>query len=71
MVLRRRADAEDVVVAADHPQRAAGLQRPPRRLQPGVGELFVEREARPGGIRGLPELVPVVACKQSGPSVLG
>jgi hypothetical protein len=25
-VLQRRADAEDVVIAADHPQRAVGLQ---------------------------------------------
>ena len=42
-VLQRRADAEDVVVAADHPQRALGLQHAARRGQPGAGEGIVAR----------------------------
>ena len=59
-VLQRRADAEDVVVAADHPQRALGLEHAPRRAEPGAGEGIVARKACPEGIRGLGELVPVV-----------
>ena len=45
-VLQRRADAEDVVVAADHPQRALGLQHAARRRQPGAGEGIVARRSR-------------------------
>ena len=37
---------------SDHPERAAGLQRPTRGLQPGIGELIVTGEVG--------ELVPVV-----------
>ena len=51
-ILERRADAENVVVAADHPERAIGLQHPPRRLQPGAREDVVMGKAL--------ELVPVV-----------
>ena len=59
-VLQRRADAEDVVVAADHPQRALGLQHAARRGQPGAGEGIVARKTCPERIRGIGELVPVV-----------
>ena len=51
-ILQDRADAEDVVIGADHPQRAGGLQHAPAGGQPGAGEFVVGREAR--------ELVPVV-----------
>ncbi len=51
-VLERRADAEDVVVAADHPERAVILQHPAGGGQPFASETVVGRE------RG--ELVPVV-----------
>jgi hypothetical protein len=51
-ILQRRADAEDVVVRADHPDRAIGLQDAARRLQPGPGERVVVGKAL--------ELVPVV-----------
>ena len=51
-ILHRRADAEDVVVGADHPDRAVRLQHAARGEQPGAGEGVVGGEAR--------ELVPVV-----------
>ena len=60
LILQCRADAKDVVVAADHPERALGLQRAPRGRQPRAGELVVEREACPDGLGGVSELVPVV-----------
>ena len=40
------------MVAADHPERAIVAQRPPRRAQPGAGEVVVGFEAV--------ELVPIV-----------
>ena len=51
-VLQHRADAEDVVIGADHPERAGGLQHALAGGQPGAGEIVVGGEAR--------ELVPVV-----------
>ena len=51
-ILQRRADAEDVVIAADHPERALGLQRAARSAKPGARELIVARE--------ILELVPIV-----------
>ena len=51
-VLQDRADAEDVVIGADHPQRAGRLEHALAGGKPGAGELVVGREAR--------ELVPVV-----------
>jgi hypothetical protein len=51
-VLHGHADAEDVVIAADHPDRAVVLQDAAGGLQPFAGELVIGREAL--------ELVPVV-----------
>ena len=46
------ADPEDVVVGADHPDRAVRLQHAPHGEQPGAGEGVVGLEAV--------ELVPVL-----------
>ncbi len=71
-VLQDGADAEDVVVAADHPQRAVLAQHAPRLGQPRAGEGVV------GGEIG--ELVPVVVhrhrpgCRPAGaarPAIAG
>ena len=51
-ILQDRADAEDVVIGADHPERAVVLQHAPRCGQPGAGEAVIVGEAG--------ELVPVV-----------
>ena len=51
-VLEHRADAEDVVIGADHPQRGARLHHAPAGGEPGAGEIVI------GGEAG--ELVPVV-----------
>ena len=51
-VLQQRADAVDVVIAADHPDRAVVLQDAARLGQPFAGEIVVDREAV--------ELVPIV-----------
>jgi hypothetical protein len=51
-ILDRRADLEDVVIAADHPDRCRVLQDAARFLQPFAGELVVGGEAV--------ELVPIV-----------
>jgi len=51
-VLQQRADAEDVVIAADHPDRAVILQDSPCLAQPRAAELVVGGKAL--------ELVPVV-----------
>ena len=51
-VLQNRADAENVVIGADNPQRRCGLHHPPAGDEPGAGEIVVGGEAR--------ELVPVV-----------
>ena len=51
-VLQDRADAEDVVVGADHPDRAGRLHHAPAGGQPGAGEFVIGGKAR--------ELVPVV-----------
>ena len=51
-VLQQRADAEDVVIAADHPDRAVVLEDAARLGQPVAGEVVVDGEAV--------ELVPVV-----------
>src|SRR4029078_785414 len=51
-ILQRSPDAEDVVIAADHPHASAGLQNASARFEPGAGELIVGCEAT--------ELVPVV-----------
>src|SRR6185437_5963204 len=51
-ILQRSPDAEDVVIAADHPQASAGLQNASARFEPGASELIVGCEAT--------ELVPVV-----------
>src|SRR3546814_14950437 len=52
IVLERGADAEDIVIAPDHPDAAVRLQNAPRFLQPGMGEAIVSREAV--------ELVPII-----------
>jgi hypothetical protein len=51
-ILHRGADAKDVVIAADHPDRAVGFQQAARGGQPVAGEAVI------GGKAG--ELVPVV-----------
>ena len=52
LILKRGAEAEDVVVGADHPDRPIGLQDPARFAQPRQGEGVVFSEAR--------EFVPVL-----------
>ena len=52
LVLQRRADPKNVVVGADHPQRAIGLQDTAAFGEPGAAELIVGLKAR--------ELVPVL-----------
>ena len=44
-VLHRRANAKDIVVAANHPKRAIGLQNTPRFGQPFAGECVINRKA--------------------------
>ena len=44
-VLKDGADAEDVVVAADHPERAFGLQRAAAGGDPAAGEVVIGLEA--------------------------
>ena len=51
-VLQRRADAEDVVIGADDPERRVRLQHAAAGGEPGAGEVVIGRKAR--------ELVPVV-----------
>ena len=51
-ILHDRADAENIVIGADHPDRAGGLQHAAAGGEPGFGEFVV------GGEAG--ELVPVV-----------
>ena len=51
-ILHRRADAEDVVVGADHPDRPGRLQHAAHGKQPGAGEGVIGFEAV--------EAVPVV-----------
>jgi len=51
-ILHRRADAEDVVIGADDPDRAGVLQHAPRRRHPVAREFVIDLEAG--------ELVPVV-----------
>ena len=51
-ILQDRADAEDVVIGADHPERAGVLQHAARRGQPVAGEAVIVGEAA--------ELVPVI-----------
>src|SRR5439155_13300475 len=43
-ILKLSADPEDVVVAADYPERPGLLQDPARSLEPGSGEAVVGRE---------------------------
>ena len=45
VVLQGRADAEDVVIRADDPQRPVRLQKAARRLEPAMGEHVVMGEA--------------------------
>jgi hypothetical protein len=54
-ILQDRADAEDVVVGADHPDRAVRLQHAAHGQQPGTGEGVIGVEAF--------ELVPVVVAR--------
>jgi hypothetical protein len=51
-ILERRADAENVVVRADHPERGVGLHRAAGSFQPFAREFVIGLEAR--------ELVPGV-----------
>ena len=50
--MQDRADAENVVVGTDHPERGRGLHHPPAGEEPGAGEIIVGGKAR--------EFVPVV-----------
>src|SRR3546814_18426510 len=52
LILQRGADAGNIVIAADHPDAAAGFQDALRLLQPGMGEALVSGEAV--------ELVPII-----------
>src|SRR3546814_17052561 len=52
LVLQRGADAEDIVIAADHPDAAAGFQDALRFLQPRMGEAVIVGKAV--------ELVPLI-----------
>jgi hypothetical protein len=45
-ILQRGAAAKDVMVAADHPEGAVGLQDTARFLEPGAGESVILCEAR-------------------------
>ena len=45
-ILEDRADAKDVVIAADDPERARRLQQPPAFAEPGAGEAVVLGETR-------------------------
>src|SRR3546814_4877353 len=45
LVLKRCADAEDIVIAADHPDAAAGFQDALRFLEPRMREAVVGGEA--------------------------
>ena len=51
-ILQDGTDAEDVVITADHPDRAIGLEQPPRFAKPFTGKAIVRGKAV--------ELVPVV-----------
>src|SRR6185369_13050830 len=51
-ILQDGADAENVVIGADHPERAVGLQRAAAFAKPDRGEVVISREAT--------ELVPIV-----------
>src|SRR5438874_12717252 len=43
-ILQDRADAEDVVIAADDPKRPVRLQKPPAFAEPGTREIVVSGE---------------------------
>ena len=62
-ILQHRADAEDVVVAADHPQRAVGLEDPLALAQPGPGKRVVRRKA----VEPVPVVVDTVHAAVVGP----
>ena len=51
-ILEHRADAENIVVGADHPQRGGRLHHAAAGHEPGAGEIVIGGEAR--------ELVPIV-----------
>ena len=51
-VLKDRADAENVVIGADHPERRARLHHPAAGDEPGAGEIVIGGEAC--------EFVPIV-----------
>ena len=51
-ILQRRAHPEDVVIAADHPDRPIGLEQAARGGQPVPGELVIGGKAR--------ELIPMI-----------
>lgn len=44
-VLHRRANAENIMVTANHPQRAVRLQNTPRLGQPFTGKFVINRKA--------------------------
>src|SRR3546814_12018878 len=56
LVLKRCADAEDIVIAADHPDAAAGFQDALRFLEPRMREAVVGGEA----VEFVPLIVAVV-----------
>ena len=41
LILQNRADAENIVIAADDPERAIRLQNAPRRFQPVMGKQVI------------------------------
>src|SRR3546814_7202303 len=60
-ILQRCSHSKDVVVAANHPDRAVGLQYAPRLLQPGMGEGVVSAQRI--------EFVPIIIDRIHAPAL--
>jgi len=55
-ILKKRADPEDIVIRADHPQRGIRLHHAPAGQEPGAGEIVIGAEACkfvPGVVDGI------------------
>ena len=62
-ILQQRADAEDVVIAADHPDGAVVLQHAPRLGEPVAGEVVIDSEA----VKLVPRIVDRIDPPALGP----
>ena len=62
-ILQRRAKPEDVVIGADHPYRAVGLQHALAFGEPRAGELIVRREI----VEAVPGVVHAIDARVVGP----